>query len=58
MAREVYAREQALKEQVHELRIQIDEANRTREVAEITETDYFRKLRSDASSLRKILDSK
>ena len=60
MASEVYAREQALKQQVQELqlRIQVDEAKKAREVAEITETDYFRKLRSDASNLRKILDGK
>ena len=58
MACEVYAREQLLKQQVQELRIQIDEAKRAREVAEITETDYFRQLRSDASNLRKILESK
>ncbi len=55
MAQEVYAREQSLKQQVQELRIQIDEAKRAREVAEITETDYFKQLRSSVSDLRKIL---
>lgn len=58
MAREVYTREQSLKQQVSELRIQIDEAKKSSEVAEITETDYFRQLRSDIVDLRKILDSK
>src|SRR5512139_1439143 len=57
MAREVYAREQSLKQQVQELRIQIDESKKARDVAEITETDYFRQLRSNVSNLRKILDS-
>jgi two-component system cell cycle response regulator len=57
IARQVYAREQLLKQQVQELRIQIDEAKKAREVAEITETEYFRQLRSNVSSLRKILDN-
>src|SRR5512139_1922151 len=57
MAREVHAREQSLKQQVQELRIQIDEAKRAREVAEITETEYFRQLRSNVRDLRKILDN-
>lgn len=58
MAREVYAREQSLKQQLQELRIQIDEAKKAREVAEITESDYFRQLRANVSDLRKILDKK
>ncbi len=58
MACEVYAREQSLKQQVRELRIQIDESKKARDVAEITETDYFRQLRSNVSDLRKILDVK
>jgi two-component system, cell cycle response regulator len=53
MAREVYAREQSLKQQVQELRIQIDEAKKAREVAEITESDYFRDLKERARHLRK-----
>jgi DNA repair ATPase RecN len=52
MAREVYAREQSLKQQVQELRIQIDEAKKAREVAEITETEYFRDLCAKAQRLR------
>lgn len=58
MAREVYAREQSLKQQLQELRIQIDDAKKAREVAEITESDYFRQLRANVSDLRKILDNK
>jgi two-component system cell cycle response regulator len=52
MAAEVYAREQSLKQQVQALRIQIDEAKKAREVAEITESDYFRKLKERARHLR------
>ena len=52
MAREVYAREQSLKQQVQELRIQIDEVKKAREVAEITESDYFRTLKERAQHLR------
>ncbi len=53
MAVEVQAREQRLKDQVQVLRIQIDEARRDREVTEITETEYFRKLQARADALRK-----
>jgi two-component system cell cycle response regulator len=52
MARQVYAREERLKQQVQELRIEIDEVKKTRQVAEITETDYFRDLCDRAQRLR------
>ena len=52
MAREVYAREQRLKQQLQELRIEIDEAKKAQQVAEITETDYFRELSEKAQRLR------
>jgi two-component system, cell cycle response regulator len=52
MAREVYERERRLKEQVQQLRIEIDEARAARQVAEITDTDYFRELQEKARSLR------
>jgi len=52
MVREVYAREQCLKQQVQELRIEIDETKRTRQVAEIAQTDYFQKLRQEAKEIR------
>jgi two-component system cell cycle response regulator len=52
MARQVHVREQSLKQQVQELRIQIDEAKKAREVAEITETEYFRDLCAKAQRLR------
>jgi len=56
MAREVYAREQRLKQQVQELRIELSEARQARQVAEITETDYFRQLQAEAQNLRDILE--
>jgi two-component system, cell cycle response regulator len=52
MARQVYAREQQLKQQVQQLRIEIDQERRTREVAEITESDYFQQLLIKADELR------
>jgi CheY-like chemotaxis protein len=52
MAREVHAREQRLKQEVQQLRIEIDEAKTARQVAEITETDYFQDLQRKADHLR------
>jgi len=52
MARQVYAREQQLRRQVQQLRIEIDQERRAREVAEITESDYFQQLLSKADELR------
>jgi len=56
MAREVYSREQRLKQQVQQLRIELDEAKQARQVAEIVETEYFQKLQARAHDLRKIID--
>jgi PAS domain S-box-containing protein len=44
--------EEALKRQVEELRIEIDHRKRAREVAEITQTDYFQELQAAAEKLR------
>jgi nitrogen fixation/metabolism regulation signal transduction histidine kinase len=52
MARQVYQREEKLKQEVHELRIQIDESKRNLEVAEITGSDYFQELQRKAQELR------
>ena len=52
MAVEVRSREERLKQQVQELRIQIDATKHAREVAAITETDYFRDLQAKARTLR------
>jgi DNA repair ATPase RecN len=53
MAAEVRAREDALRAEVRELRIEIDEARQARKVAEITDSDYFRELRGRAAELRR-----
>ncbi len=55
MAREVIARETRLREEVRELRIEIDQARQARQVAEITDTDFFRDLRGRAADLRRII---
>lgn len=47
-----HQREQALHQQIRALRIEIDEARKARQVAEITDTDYFRDLRQRARALR------
>jgi nitrate/nitrite-specific signal transduction histidine kinase len=52
MAIEVQAREEQLKRQVEELRIKIDEVKKAKQVAEITETEYFRRLREHAREMR------
>jgi DNA-binding response OmpR family regulator len=52
MAREVAAREQQLKQQIHVLQIEIDQAKKVREVSEITDTEYFQELQEKAKSLR------
>jgi CheY-like chemotaxis protein len=52
MAREVTAREQALKQEVRQLRIEIDAGRAATQVAEITGTDYFRDLQRKANELR------
>ena len=52
MARQVYAREQQLQRQMQQLRIEIDQTRKAREVAEITESDYFQHLLTKADELR------
>ena len=54
MAREVNLREQRLKQEVAELRIEIDEVNKARQVSEITETEYFQELKVKARKLREM----
>jgi CRP-like cAMP-binding protein len=49
----VQAREANLKDQVAQLRIEIDERKRHEHVAEITETEYFQDLTQHADDLRK-----
>ncbi len=52
MAQEVYSREQKLKQQVRDLRIEIDEAKRKKQVKDIVETDFFQDLTAKAQVLR------
>jgi DNA-binding response OmpR family regulator len=52
MAREVAAREQALRREVLELRIEIDQARAERRVADIVDSDRFDDLRERARALR------
>jgi methyl-accepting chemotaxis protein len=52
MAIEVQAREEHLKRQVEELRIKIDKVKKAKQVAEITETEYFQHLREHAKEMR------
>ncbi|WP_199247103.1 cache domain-containing protein [[Phormidium] sp. ETS-05] len=53
MAREVYQREQQLKQQVQELRIEIDQTKKQQQVEEITGTDYFQNLQQKAKAMRR-----
>ena len=53
MVKAVQEREERLKREVAQLRIEIDEAKRKKSVAEITETEYFQDLARRARELRK-----
>lgn len=53
MAEEVRAREQRLKRQVQQLKIEIDEAKRKQQVSEIIETDFFQDLQAKAREIRR-----
>jgi methyl-accepting chemotaxis protein len=52
MAENVIKRERQLKQQVRELKIEIDHIKRAQQVEEITGTDYFQNLQSKAKELR------
>jgi len=52
MADEVQAREASLKRQVVELKIEIDLAKQDAQVAEVTESDFFRELQQKAQRMR------
>lgn len=51
-AHEVRTRENQLKQKIQELNIEIDEIKRAKQVGEIVESDYFKRLRAQASQLR------
>uniref|UniRef100_B8HVV8 histidine kinase n=1 Tax=Cyanothece sp. (strain PCC 7425 / ATCC 29141) TaxID=395961 RepID=B8HVV8_CYAP4 len=57
MAAEVYGREQRLQQQIQQLKIEIDQEKRVRQVAEITESGFFRDLQQRAALLRKKVNS-
>jgi len=52
MAQEIAARELRLRQEVHQLRIEIDEARTARRVEEITESEYFQQIQKKAQQLR------
>jgi hypothetical protein len=52
MVGKVHKREETLRHQVEELRIEIDEVKRKRQVAEITDTGFFRDLQDKARTMR------
>ncbi|NES83152.1 MAG: FHA domain-containing protein [Moorea sp. SIO2B7] len=52
MAREFYKREQKLKKQVAQLKIQIDQAKKEQQVDEIVASDFFKRLQQKAKKLR------
>ncbi len=54
-AREAAEREARLQQQIQDLRIEIDEKRQQQKVVEITETSYFRSIRSQREALRKLL---
>ena len=55
-AREAQEREKRLRQQIQELRIEIDEAKKQQEVAHVTESDYFRYLQETAAQMRTEFD--
>jgi HAMP domain-containing protein len=52
MATEVLAREEALKQQLESLKIEVDLVKQNKQVSEITETDFFRDLQNKAKHMR------
>jgi CRP-like cAMP-binding protein len=52
MAKGVQEREQQLQEQLIKLSIEIDKVKRDKEISEITESEFFNKLKSDTLHIR------
>jgi len=48
-----YIREEKLRQEIAQLRIEIDHTRRAKQVAEITDTQYFQKLQDQAREMRK-----
>lgn len=51
-ALEAYIREQSLKQEIQQLRIEIDEVKRQKQVSEIVDTDFFQDLQAKARAIR------
>ncbi|MEO0012495.1 MAG: hypothetical protein RLZZ535_884, partial [Cyanobacteriota bacterium] len=58
MAKEIKNREQNLKSQVKELRVEINETKKERQIAEITGTEYFKGLQKKAQRLKNRVNTK
>ena len=52
MITQVKQREEKLKQQVEELKIEIDQTRRAQQVSQITQTDYFRELKQKVKQIR------
>lgn len=52
---EAYIREQKLRQEIQQLRIEIDKTKQAQQVSQITGTDYFKQLREKADNLRQML---
>lgn len=52
VAMDSYLREQALRQEIEQLRIEIDDSKRQKQVSEIVESDFFQDLQSKARTLR------
>jgi HAMP domain-containing protein len=51
-ALEAYIREQSLRQEIQQLRIEIDQVKRQQQVSAIVETDFFQNLRTKAQAMR------
>jgi adenylate cyclase len=54
--REAREREEQLRRQIEDLRIELNEARQEEKVTEIVETEYFKRLRNQSNDLRKIIN--
>jgi hypothetical protein len=52
MVYEIYDREQRLAQQLKDLRVEVDETKRERQVAEIADATYFKRLSEEAKDIR------
>lgn len=53
---EAKEREERLQQQIQALRIELDESRQAKKVAEITESDYFKRLSQQADDLRRLVE--